>query len=315
MRQWLEAELHQLDRLEYGLLYAFFSALCLYLLYTSYQTYQRFRFIDGTATSKIRSASQGYVELKGLGEWMPGDQIFSPFSGNRCLWYHCLIEERQHHNKKKGWTNISDQTSDSLFHLVDETGVCSVDPEGAHVVPELERQWYGSGLDDQNNPPASRSRWMSISISTGMGRYRFTEKLIRPASQIYALGNFETLRSTPGEADVDKQVRELLREWKLKPGKYLGSFDINKNGKIEKEEMENIRRAARREVLSALNKQNQPQNLMSKSAEKSWPFIISAVSEAELVAKKKLVSAGSLIMAFALFSALLICYSIRPLVS
>ena len=315
MREWLDTELNQLDKIEYILLFGVVSALCLYLLYRCYKDYQRFRYMDGTATSKIRSASQGYVELKGLGEWMPGDQIHSPFSGNRCLWYHCLIEKKQRSSKRTSWTNISNQLSESLFHLVDETGVCTIDPEQAHVVPEIARKWYGFGLDAQNNPPKSKKGWMTFSLSSGLGSYRFTEKLIRPASQIYALGNFETLRSTPDEAYIDQQVKDLLREWKLKPAKYLSEFDLDKNGKIEKKEWVIIRSAARREVMASLRQQNQPQNLMSKSAQKNQPFIISAVVEEDLLSKNKLVSKLSLITAFALFVALMTCLSFRPLIS
>jgi len=315
MRQWLETRLSQLGQLEYVLLVGFFSVLCFYLLYRCYIHYQRFRYMDGIATSRIRSASQGYVELKGLGEWMPGDQIHSPFSGNRCLWYHCLVEERQRSNNKKGWTNISNQISDTLFQLVDETGVCIIDPEDAQVVPEIERKWYGFRLDSQNNPPKSGKSWMSISLKSGLGSYRFTEKLIRPASQVYALGNFETHRSTPVDAYVEEQIKELLREWKLKPAKYLSGFDMNKNGKIEKEEWIKIRSAARRKVLASLSKQHQPQNLMSKSTRSKRPFIISAIGEEDLLSKKKLVSASFLLAAFVLFTVLLTCLSIRPVIS
>ncbi len=315
MRQWLETELYQLGQLEYILLFGLISALCLYLLYRGYKYYQRFRYMDGIATSRIRSASQGYVELKGLGEWMPGDQIHSPFSGSRCLWYHCLIEEKQRSDKRTGWTNISNQLSETLFQLVDETGVCVIDPEDALVIPEIERKWYGSGLGAQNNPPKSSNRWMSISLSSGLGSYRFTEKLIRPASQVYALGNFKTLRSTPSNTYIEQQVKELLREWKLKPAKYLSGFDMDKNGKIEKQEWINIRGAARRAVLASLSKQNQPQNLMSKSTQDNQPFIISAIGEEDLLSKKKLMSVLSLLVAFALFIVLLICLSIRPMIS
>ncbi len=57
-----------------------------FLFYYSYIACKRFRFIAGIATSKIRSAAQGQVELKGLGEWMPDDLILSPFSNSRCIW-------------------------------------------------------------------------------------------------------------------------------------------------------------------------------------------------------------------------------------
>lgn len=59
------------------------------------------------ATSKIRSASQGYVELKGSGEFMPGDDILSPFSGNRCLWYQCTVDRKQKQGKRTTCPNLT----------------------------------------------------------------------------------------------------------------------------------------------------------------------------------------------------------------
>ena len=77
MLSWLKTELVELSTVEYQILLVAMAVLGVYLLYRSYQAYRRYRFIGGMATSKIKSAPQGYVELKGLGEWMPGDQIHS----------------------------------------------------------------------------------------------------------------------------------------------------------------------------------------------------------------------------------------------
>ena len=97
-----------------------------------------------SGTSRIRSASQGYVELKGRGEFMPGDEMLSPFSGNRCLWYQCTVDRKQNQGKRTSWTNISDEISDNLFHPVDDTSDFVIDPENAHVIAELNRTWYVS---------------------------------------------------------------------------------------------------------------------------------------------------------------------------
>ncbi len=312
MRLWLETELQQLDPVNYLLLLLAIAGLSIYLLYRSYQAYNRYRFMDGTATSKIRSASQGYVELKGLGEWMPGDQIFSPFSGNRCLWFHCTIEEKKRSGKHSRWINMSNLKSQQLFQLVDDTGVCIIDPEHAFITPELERSWYGSNLMAQNSPPASRSSWIKPGLAFGFGRYRFKERLIRPASEIYAIGNFQTHRLEPTESLVSRQVEELIREWKLKPGKYLSNFDVDGNGKIQNQEWKNIRHAARNQVMASNLKQYQPQNLMSKSTDSKQPYILSAVSEQELILRKKLLAQVSVIVAVILFCAILLCVTIRP---
>ncbi len=315
MLQWLETELQGLDLVSYRLLVLVMAVVCIYLLYRSYRAYHRYRFVDGTATSKIRSAPQGYVELKGLGEWMPGDQIYSPFSGERCLWFHCTIDEKRRSGKHSKWVNISNQKSHQLFQLVDDTGVCIIDPEHANITPELERSWYGSNLMVQNNPPpTSRSR-LTSSVLFGFSGYRFRESLIRPASDIYVIGDFQTHRLEATESLVSRQVKDLLLEWKLKPGKYLKYFDVDGNGKIMDNEWKKIERAAREQVMANNITMHQPQNLMSKSANSKQPFILSAVTEQELVSQEKLLSLASIVTAFILFCTMLLCVTIRSPIS
>jgi len=312
MQVWLETKLHQLDPTEYSLLLLFMSGITILLLFRAYKLHRQFRFIYGTATSKIRAASQGYVELKGLGELMPGDEIRSPFSGSRCLWFHCSIEEKQEGKKKSAWTQISSQKSEHLFHLIDDAGECVIDPDGAIIFPEQEIRWFGSNLMDQNNPPKSAPTRASLRSWKNSRKYRFQEKLIRPATEIYAIGNFETHRLEPEESLINRQVDDLMREWKLKPGKYLTAFDRDGSGKIEDKEWANIRSAARRQVMMENLKLHKPQNLLSKPDNTKQPYIISAIPEEELVSRKKNRAMISLITAFVLFCAILLSITIRP---
>ena len=307
MFSWLEYELHQLDRLEYNLLLIIVSAISIGFLYSGYQVYRRFRIMSGTATSKIRSAPQGYVELKGVGEWMPGDSIHSPFSGRRCLWYQCTLDRRKRSKKRTSWTNISNQVSDQLFHLVDETGKCVIDPENAHVVPEVEKQWFGDSMDAKANLPES-------SFSFSQKSYRFTEKIITPATEIYLLGNFQTKRHVPAESFVESETKALILEWKLKPAKYLSKFNHDANDIIQDREWNAIRQAARRQVLATLTRQNEAQNLMSKPAHTDQPYILSATPEEKLLKKKKWKAIFAFLVGFTLVGGILFCLSARPVV-
>ena len=92
--------------MEYLVLLGVLAVGFAYLIYYSYGILKRYRFMDGTATSKVRSAAQGHVELKGLGEWMNNDEIHSPFSNRRCLWYHCTIDKKRHTGKRTTWTRM-----------------------------------------------------------------------------------------------------------------------------------------------------------------------------------------------------------------
>lgn len=103
------------------------------------------------------------------------------------------------------WINISDEISDNMFHLADDTGICVIDPEHAHVIAEQDRAWYGSSTADRLSPPESAN----LIHGLGIGDYRFSKKLIRPATAIYALGLFRTLRHRPSATYLDKQVKIL----------------------------------------------------------------------------------------------------------
>jgi hypothetical protein len=306
MYSWLESEILGMSGGDYIALYGVLCAVCLYLLYYCYRAYRRFRFVDGTATSKIRSAAQGLVELKGLAEWLPGDSIASPFSNARCVWYHCTIDRRERRGKRTSWTNISDECSDQLFRLVDETGSCIISPEHAHVIPESDVTWYGGSTEHRNRPPA-RAGW----IRFGTGKYRFRERLIRPATTLYALGWFRTLHNNPSDEYIGKQVEDLVRQWKLQPQRYLTDFDFDRNGKIQQSEWKAVRSAARRQVLAKINAENSEQHLLSRAEDKGLPFILSATPEEELVVRKKYGAYASVSAAFLIFVGLVVMFSVR----
>ncbi len=306
MFSWLEFEILELPRVEYLVLLGVLVAVFAYLVYYSYRIIKRYRFMGGTATSLIRSAAQGHVELKGLGEWLPNDEIRSPFSNRRCVWYHCTIEKRKRSGKRTTWTNISDQRSSHLFRLVDDTGDCIIDPDHAHVIPELDITWYGHSPDYRTRGP-SKPAWFSFSL----GNYRFRERLLLTAGTLYALGGFRTVHSNPSDAFIAKQVEELVKTWKLQPGKYLREYDLDQNGKIEQQEWKAIRAAASKQVLNRLNSEKKEHHVMSRPDNRRQPYILSATPEEDLLARKKWRACLSLSAAFLAFTSLVVMFSIR----
>jgi hypothetical protein len=307
MISWLESEIQVMPRTDYLVMLGILASGCAYLVYYSFRAFRRFRFVDGTATSKIRSAAQGLVELKGLGEWLPGDSITSPFSNSRCIWYHCTIDKRQRRGKRSSWTNISDECSGHLFRLVDDTGWCVIDPDDAHVIAESDITWYGGGTDSRFKVPP-RTRWISFS----MGNYRFRERLIRPATSLYALGEFRSFQNNRAEERIAKQVEELVKQWKLQPQRYLAEYDFDGNGKIQNQEWKAIRAVARKQVLAEMNRQDSEHHLLLRPKDSRHPFILSAIGEEDLVASKKLGAYTSVSVAFVLLAAVVIMSSLRP---
>jgi len=307
----LETGVLRMNEAEYLSLIAVLLFAGGFLFYYSYIAFKRFRFIAGIATSKIRSAAQGQVELKGLGEWMPDDLILSPFSNSRCIWYHCTMERKQRNGKRITWTNLSDELSQHLFHLVDDTGCCIIDPENAQVIAETDTTWYGYSSADRENPsPGTRWLWPFSFAS-----HRFRERLIRPATPLYALGSFRSLHSEPSVEWIQKRVDDLVKQWKLQPGKYLAAYAFDNNGSLQQDEWKTIRAVARKQVLANIQSENRTQHLMSRPEDRNHPYILSAVEEEQLIAAKKIKAYLSVTAALGIFIALTILFSIRPAVS
>ena len=306
MFSWIKSEILGMSGTDYLVLSGVLAAGLGFLFYYTYGAFKRFRFMDGTATSKIRSAAQGHVELKGLGEWLPNGSIESPFSNSRCVWYHCTIDKKRRSGKSTSWVNIEDQCSGHLFRLVDDTGDCVIDPDDAHVIPETDQTWYGHSTDNRGQAPRKNS-WISLSL----GNYRFRERLIRPATSLYALGWFHTVHNNPTDELISKQAEDLIKQWKLQPQRYLRDFDFDQNGKIQQAEWKAIRAAARKQVLAKIYNEKSEHHVMSLPKDKRQPYILSALNEETLVVRKKWKAYGSITGAFLIFSLLVILFSIR----
>lgn len=135
--------------------------------------------------------------------------------------------------------------------------------------------------------------------------------MIRPATALYVLGLFRTLRHTPSTAYIDKQIKALLRQWKLQPHRYLSQFDIDGNGEIQKREWRAIHHKARQQVVSSIE-QHQAQNLLSDPGQSGQPFILSAVREEELGFRKKILAISTGSMAFLIFIIIINAIAVRP---
>lgn len=253
--------------------------LALGLLIRGSMWLRRARCIDHTPTSRVRSAAQGYVELEGLARLLPGPLIVSPLTGTRCCWWSYRVEHREtvYRNGRRSsqWSTLDVGTSDDLFLLADTTGECIIDPEGAKVVPSLRRRWCGSSRRPHRVPP--RSPWFSF------GSYRYTERLIRYGDPLYAIGWF---RSQGAEQSFrsDREVTELLAEWKRDQGLLLEHFDRNADGRIDLEEWQQVRKAASLEVRKAqIERAVQPDLHVLCRPRDRRPYLLSTDSQAALI--------------------------------
>jgi hypothetical protein len=183
--------------------------------------YRRYRQINDLPTSRVASAAQGYVELFGRAEPLPGEPVLSRVSRVPCCWYSYHIEERTSDNK---WHTVDRGESVDQFLLIDKSGQCVISPEGAEVLSGKHSSWQE-------------------------GDRRFSEDLVLPASALYAIGEFSTSTAAPPSArDERADVGAMLAEWKADQKALRERFDLNRDGTVDVKEWELARLQALREV-------------------------------------------------------------------
>jgi hypothetical protein len=210
---------------------------------------KRLLVIGGTPTSRIASAAQGYVELVGRALPHPGGALRSRYSLLPCVWYQYSVEQRQEDGK---WHRIESGRSDESFLLNDGTGLCLIDPDNAEVLP-------------RNTEVATKER-----------DYRYTESLILPGEQVYAIGEFSTIGGENTDLNLNQDISELLSAWKRNKPALLASFDLDKDGQISEKEWMLARSQARREVRKTHNEiRTQPGTHMLHQPRDGRFFLIS----------------------------------------
>jgi hypothetical protein len=107
------------------------AAMALVSLAAWIGNYRRLRHISDTPTSRVASAAQGYVELIGRADHLPGCRLLSKLTELPCNWYRYDISKKGSDNK---WSHVESGESTDPFLIKDETGLCVIDPEGAEIV-------------------------------------------------------------------------------------------------------------------------------------------------------------------------------------
>lgn len=242
---------------------------------------KRLRLIADTPTALIRSAPQGFVQLEGLSNWLPGPQIIAPLTHQPCIWYRFRIEEVKGSGRNRRRTLVEEGVSHDLFVLRDETGECIVDPDGAKVInPEVD-QWRSSALS-HNFGPGAGSSWFSS------GRYHYREERLHAHQSLLVLGEFSTAyHEGPSRAE---RIRDLLRDWKNDP-MIIQQFDVDQDGKLSLEEWDAVRAEAERKVVSDMAAEPQPDafNLVRRGGPGTQRLLVlSSLTETQLVKRYRI---------------------------
>ena len=207
---------------------------------------RRARQLEDTPRSLARSAAQGYVEMEGHAQPLPGPDIICPLTCQRCVWWSYTVWQRLKNGDSYNWEIIEQDTSDDLFQLLDPSGAVIVDPYRAQVQPSIDRSWRGNHRRPDRVP--KKSVWF------GWGEFRYREQQIQVGDVLCASGEFRT-QAALADFNETRDVTELLRDWKKDRRALLARFDTNRNGEIEPEEWEAARQAAIAEVRGLMLKQ------------------------------------------------------------
>jgi E3 Ubiquitin ligase len=265
----------------------FCALLSAFLLWRFLQLARRNRFVADTPIVRIRSAAQGYVHVEGRASPPPDASPRSPLSNRMCVWWDYQISRAYRNDRgKTEWSIVEQATSVAPFILSDSDGQCLVGPVGAVVTPTLRQTWYGASARPESGPPEERTLFF-----TSEHEYRYTEKLIMPGTRLSVLGE---LRSQSDAAQIDDQVRQLLARWKNDPALLRRKFDHDHNGRIDAEEWEEARAAARTEVQDAfLHSPIERTSVVAKTTH-GEPFLIAPFDEVQLLRRGKRFAALSL---------------------
>jgi hypothetical protein len=185
-----------------------------------------------------------------------------------------------------------------------------IDPEGAEVDTVHSKSWFSNGYElgggvHQRSFDGSAHRAggplaaFNLGFEFGAGDYRYSEKVILDGDPLYAIGWFKSLDDGDRAETEDLLTREILRQWKEHPETLRERFDHDRDGKIDLEEWEEAREAARalaREQLAEQGTRHTHVHTLSKPARRR--FILANRHEDALVSRYKWRAIGGFIAFF-----------------
>jgi len=272
-------------------------------LYSFFRRWRQQRLLEDTPQARIRSAAQGYVKLSGYARPLSGKTLQAPLSGRACVWWKYTVGSREAGPGR--WCPSEWDTSTEPFLLADQADHCLVDPQGADIEPSDRRVWYGE------SPRMPTFSIFGFSPLASNRTNRYTEAVILADAQLSVLGE---LRTDPGSVahSLDDEAAARLSEWKADQKTLLARFDRNHDGRIDQDEWQQARLAARAEVQQQQLRQPPEARLnVIRQPSEGRPYLIAALPCAQLVRKEGRRALGGL--ALTLLCLLAACYAMAHL--
>ena len=194
-----------------------------YALYFGFNRMHRYRVIQDTPTSKIRSMAMGLVEI--CGKAAADTYIKAHFSGIDCVYYRYEVKEYRRHRSGKNtsyrWETIDRGEKRMPFFACDDSGRVLVRPAGAEfhvpvdkvflrragVLGPLILSVFGSDSAGQRGQlveiDPNATSWFS-----SVGDRKYYEYYIAPEESIYVLGTADIDRMAPDSVVLRKGDNE-----------------------------------------------------------------------------------------------------------
>ncbi len=215
-----------------------------------------YRAITDIPTTKLSSASQGLVELIGIGASMPEYPVISPLTNLPCLWFDYTIEKGSGKNRRI----IQHETSELPFALNENDLQVMVLTDGAQVISKHRQTWHS-------------------------GDETYTEVVLLKDETLYVLGELINDTVDSNHHSLENQTNTLLQEWKDDQETLKSRFDADGNGVIDIHEWEIARRTAQHETLSGKNRPNSTSMQRIRKPQFGGLFIISNYSAQQLASR------------------------------
>jgi hypothetical protein len=249
-----------------------------YALYLAYRNFKKSRLIGDMPTSLIRSASQGFTELIGIGK-PHGKHLSAPLTATPCLWWYYAIEQYKSSGKSSSWVKLESGSSELPFNIDDGSGLCQVLPEGADLTARHNKKWQGRLRHPLGETGKKSTSTLGRLLSTNIGfgkRYRYTERLIKEHDPLYILGHFSTDSGGKRSLSIEKMTGNILRSWKGDFADLLEKYDSNGDGELDIAEWKSVQQAARKEALKQQreNSQQDKEHAIAKPVATGLPFLI-----------------------------------------
>lgn len=275
----------------YALALTIATGVTLTLLYRMLTRLRRARWIEDTPTSRIRSAAQGLVELKGHLDAGGHTPLVSPLAEIDCLWYRFRVEEYRRRGKSSRWHAVETGCSERPFLLRDKTGACWIAPKGAEVHPSRVRRWEG-----HRRWPAGHALRTGLLAGLIGTRYRYTEEWLEEGQLLYALGWFQSHGGGREALDQHGVARQVIGQWKADYADLLTRFDRNRDGELDMSEWEKVRHAAGQEAGRQVAARSLAPVVhgLGEAPHRGLPFILSDHHEENLSRRLRRQSAWSL---------------------